>query len=171
MTAASRTPRTAFVAALAIGVLALSSCGLSTVSERRKPTITLDEARKQVDNYLAEIQAKLSIEPLASSVGDFSDLECNHNDVGPHGRKQTSRGYDFGDVPSERKVEAAEAFRTLLMGKKGFEMAPDATFDWVKLKNPKDGFVAVLDGVSESSHNLSLNVSTPCVWPKGTPSP
>ncbi|MGW2541317.1 hypothetical protein ACWC5I_10690 [Kitasatospora sp. NPDC001574] len=140
------------------------------MSERRKSTITLEQAKAQVDAYLAEIQAKLPVEPLASTISDFSDMECDHNDVGPHGRKETSRGYGFGDVPAESRTEAAAAFRTLLMGK-GFEMAPEATLDWVKLKNPKDKFVAVLDGVSDSSRNLSLNVSTPCVWPKGTPPP
>ncbi|MFF2659521.1 hypothetical protein ACFVUH_19415 [Kitasatospora sp. NPDC058032] len=160
----------ALAAALASSMLALSSCGVESISERRKATITLDQAKAQVDSYLAEILAKLPVEPLASQSGDFVDSFCDSNDIGPHGREQTSRDYGFGDVPPATKAEAAAAFRTLLMGK-GFEVAPEATLDWVKLQNPKDKFVAVLSGVSDDSHSLSLGVSTPCVWPNGTPSP
>ncbi|MET8701829.1 hypothetical protein ABZW10_23595 [Kitasatospora sp. NPDC004723] len=155
---------------LAIAVAALSSCGVTTVAERRKATITLNEAKKQVDSYLAEIQAKMPLEPLASSISDFSDLECELNDVGPHGRKETSRGFSFGDVPLASRTEAAAAFRALLIGK-GFEPAPEATPDWVKLENPKDRFVAILNGASDDGHQLSLKVVSPCVWPNGTPSP
>ncbi|MEU6233684.1 hypothetical protein [Kitasatospora sp. NPDC047058] len=169
--AAPSLPRwAASTAALVVAVLALSSCGVSTIPERRKATMTLDQAKAQVDAYLAEILAKLPVKPLASSSGDFFDSHCDVNDVGPHGRMQTDREYGFGDVPLATKTEASNAFRTLLMGK-GFELASDATSDQVKLKNPKDKFIAVLDGVSGDSRNLSLNVSTPCVWPQGTPSP
>ncbi|MEV7773082.1 hypothetical protein [Kitasatospora sp. NPDC086791] len=143
---------------------------MDTLQERSKPTMTLDQAKKQIDNYLADILAKLPIKPTASS-GDFSDLECDANDVGPHGRTQTSRGYDFGDVPSATRAEAAGAFRTLMI-ERGFQSvadAPDFHPDWIKLKNPSDSFLAVLDGVSDASRNVSLNVSSPCVWPNGTP--
>ncbi|WP_395293970.1 hypothetical protein ACF9IK_10530 [Kitasatospora hibisci] len=162
--------RMTVIAGLTVSAMTLSSCGADTIAERRKATITLEQAKSQVDSYLAEIQAKLPVQPLASTLSDFSDLECDHNDVGPHGRKETARGYGFGDVPLEAKAEANAAFRSLLMGK-GFELAPDATTDWVKLKNPKNKFIAVLSGVSDGSRNLSLKVSTPCVWPNGTPSP
>ncbi|MED7949189.1 hypothetical protein ACFVYP_25615 [Kitasatospora sp. NPDC058201] len=168
-TDSARPGRTAAVAALAVVVLALSSCGAETIPERRRSTVTLEQAKAQVDTYLAEILARLTVKPTASPA-DFLDSHCDANDVGPHGRMQTSRGYDFGDVPLASKTEAAAAFRTFLMGK-GFEPDPSATADWVKLKNPKDKFLAILDGVSGESHNLSLEVSTPCVWPKGTPPP
>ncbi|MFE7531639.1 hypothetical protein ACFU7Y_38940, partial [Kitasatospora sp. NPDC057542] len=91
--------RSAVAAALAITTLPLNACGASTLQERSKPTITLAQAKKQIDNYLADILAKLPVKPTASS-GNFRDMECDANDIGPHGRTQTSRGYDFGDVPS-----------------------------------------------------------------------
>ncbi|MFE7529106.1 hypothetical protein ACFU7Y_25810 [Kitasatospora sp. NPDC057542] len=162
--------RSAVAAALAITTLALNSCGASTLQERSKPTITLDQAKKQTDSYLADILAKLPVKPTASS-GDFRDMECDANDIGPHGRTQTSRGYDFGDVPSATRAAAADAFRTL-MTERGFQPEadpPNFHHDWIKLKNPTDNFLAVLDGVSDASRNVSLNVSSPCVWPNGTP--
>ncbi|GAB7181703.1 hypothetical protein ATKI12_1534 [Kitasatospora sp. Ki12] len=157
-------------AVLTLTMLTLNACGASTLKERSKPTMTLDQTKKQIDDYLTDILAKLPIKPTASS-GDFGDLECDANDIGPHGRKQTSRGYDFGDVPSAARAEAVSAFRTL-MTQRGFQPVPDTPSfhpDWIKLKNPTDNFLAVLDGVSDASRNVSLNVSSPCVWPNGTP--
>ncbi|MBO1416571.1 hypothetical protein [Streptomyces sp. FH025] len=162
--------RAAVTATLAVTVLALNACGAQTLKERSKPTITLDRAKGRIDTYLADILAQLPIKPTASS-GDFSDLECDADDIGPHGRTQTGRGYDFGDVPSAPKAEAANDFRAFLTGL-GFQPVqdpPDFHDDWIKLKNPQNGFLAVLDGVSDSSRNLSLRVSSPCVWPDGTP--
>ncbi|RKT09570.1 hypothetical protein BX285_6665 [Streptomyces sp. 1114.5] len=157
-------------AVLAVAVLALNACGASTVNERSKPTITLEQARKQVDDYLAAVLAALPVKPK-NSLGDFSDLECEANDVGPHGRTQTGRGYDFGDVPAAAKAEAVTAYRTFLTGQ-GFQPVqdpPNFHNDWIKLRNPKDQFLATLDGVAETSHDLTLRVGSPCVWPKGTP--
>ncbi|MFJ7248161.1 hypothetical protein ACIQWA_26505 [Kitasatospora sp. NPDC098652] len=164
-------PRVAIMLALAaVTALALNACGANTVQERSKPTITLDAAKKQIDGYLTDTLAALPVKPTKSP-GDFSDLECDANDIGPHGRTQSRREYDFGDVPPERKAEAAKAFREFLTGR-GFEPDPDAAgsrSDWIRLRNPKDGFLATLDGVSDSSHDLSLRVGSPCVWPDGTP--
>ncbi|MER7672387.1 hypothetical protein ABTY61_28545 [Kitasatospora sp. NPDC096128] len=151
-------------------VLTLNGCGAGTLGERSKPTITLDQAKKQIDTYLTDVLAALPVKP-AKSPGDFSDLECDANDIGPHGRTQSRREYDFGDVPPVPKAEAVKAFREYLTGR-GFAPDPDAAgsrSDWIRLKNPKDDFLATLDGVSDSSHDLSLRVSSPCVWPDGTP--
>ncbi|MFF1791386.1 hypothetical protein ACFVX9_33660 [Kitasatospora sp. NPDC058243] len=162
--------RVTTTAVLAVAVLALNACGVQTLNERSKSTITLDQAKKQIDTYLADTLAKLPVKPTASS-GDFFDMECDANDIGPHGRTQTHRGYDFGDVPSAPKAEAANAFRTFLTGQ-GFQPVqdpPNFHNDWIRLKNPKNDFLATLDGVSDASHDLTLRVSSPCVWPDGTP--
>ncbi|MFJ7248160.1 hypothetical protein ACIQWA_26500 [Kitasatospora sp. NPDC098652] len=155
---------------LAITTLALSSCGVDTLEERSKPTITLDQAKKQIDSYLADILAKLPVKPTSLPAA-FSDLECEANDIGPHGRTETSRGFDFGDIASAPRAETVATFRTLLT-KQGFQPVadpPDYHRDWVKLKNPANSFVAVLDGTSDASRNVSLSVVSPCVWPNGTP--
>ncbi|MEV7923688.1 MULTISPECIES: hypothetical protein [unclassified Kitasatospora] len=162
--------RVTATAVLAVAVLALNACGVQTLNERSKSTITLDQAKKQIDTYLADTLAKLPVKPTASS-GDFFDMECDANDIGPHGRKQTHRGYDFEDLPLSGRTEVADAFRVYLTGQ-GFQPVEDPPGfhpGWVKLKNPKDNFLAVLDGATDSSRLLKLTVSSPCVWPDGTP--
>ncbi|MFI9157763.1 hypothetical protein [Kitasatospora aureofaciens] len=173
MSASNRTPLTraaTAAAALAVTALPLTACGAATVHERSKPTITLDQAKTQIDGYLADILAKLPVRPT-STPASFFDMECDANDIGPHGRQQTSRGYDFGDVSSDAKAQAVTDYRTFLTGQ-GFQPVqdpPNFHHDWIKLKNPQNDFLATLDGTSDSSRDLTLKVSSPCVWPNGTP--
>ncbi|MFD8705626.1 hypothetical protein ACFV1W_23945 [Kitasatospora sp. NPDC059648] len=169
-TTASRTGtgRVAVTLALAIAALTLSACGVNTLQERSKPTITLDEAKKQIDGYLTDTLTHLPIQPAERPA--FSDLECDLNDIGPHGRKETSRSYIFANLPLSDRTQAADAFRTYLIGR-GFQPVsePSVHIGWVKLKNPKDDFVAILDGASDTSRTFRLDISSPCVWPDGTP--
>ncbi|MEV7596380.1 hypothetical protein AB0O91_03215 [Kitasatospora sp. NPDC089797] len=173
MSADNRTPpirRATAAATLAVTALALTACGANTLQERSKPTITLDQAKTQIDGYLADVLAKLPVRP-ASTPAAFFDQECDANDIGPHGRQQTSRGYDFGDVSSDLKAQAVTDYRTYLTGQ-GFQPVqdpPGLRADWVRLKNPQNDFLAVLDGTSASGHDLSLKISSPCLWPTGTP--
>ncbi|MBD0693842.1 hypothetical protein [Streptomyces sp. CBMA123] len=162
--------RATAAATLTVTALALSACGANTLQERSKPTITLDQAKTQIDGYLADILAKLPVQPTSAPAA-FFDQECDANDIGPHGRKQTGRGYDFGDVSSDIKAQAVTDYRTFLTGQ-GFQPVqdpPNSHLDWIKLKNPQNNFLAILDGTSDSSHDLTLKVSSPCVWPTGTP--
>ncbi|MFF2080933.1 hypothetical protein ACFVXG_39965 [Kitasatospora sp. NPDC058162] len=164
--------RVTAAAVLAVTALTLSACGANTLQERAKPTITLDQAKTRIDGYLAAIQARLPVQ-ATSLPPAYSDLECDANDIGPHGRRQSSRGYDFGDVSSDVKAKTVTDYRTYLTGQ-GFQAVPDAAGshpDWVRMKNPQDGFLAILNGTSDSSHDLTLQVSSPCVWPDGTPPP
>ncbi|MFD5466597.1 hypothetical protein ACFWIQ_27760 [Kitasatospora sp. NPDC127059] len=162
--------RATTAATLAVTALALSACGANTLQDRSKPTITLDQARTRIDGYLAGIQAQLPVQP-ASLPPAFSDLECDANDIGPHGRKQTSRSYTYPDLPLADRTKAADAFRGYLTGQ-GFQAVPDAAGShpgWVRLKNSTDEFLAVLDGATDPSRSFRLTVSSPCVWPDGTP--
>ncbi|MBO1417657.1 hypothetical protein [Streptomyces sp. FH025] len=156
-------------AVLVITMLAVNACGASTLKERSKPTMTLDQARKQIDSYQTDIQANLPMKPV-SSPASFSDLECDANDIGPHGRKQTWRSATFEDLPLSGRTQAADAFRTYLTGQ-GFQPVeePGVHVGWVKMKSLKDDFVAILDGASDASRTFQLEVISPCLWPNGTP--
>ncbi|MER7672391.1 hypothetical protein ABTY61_28565 [Kitasatospora sp. NPDC096128] len=167
---ASALGRVTVAAVLAVTALTLGACGADTLQDRAKPTITLDQARTRIDGYLAAIQSQLPVQAVSLPPA-FSDLECDANDVGPHGRKQSSRGYDFGDVPSDVKAKTVTDYRSYLSGQ-GFQAVPDAAGshpDWVRMKNPQNQFLAILNGTSDSSHDLTLQVSSPCIWPDGTP--
>ncbi|MFD9684672.1 hypothetical protein ACFXPX_23785 [Kitasatospora sp. NPDC059146] len=173
MTATAPVPligRVTAAALLAVTATALSACGADTLQERAQPTITLDQAKTQIDGYLAAVQARLPVQPVSSPPA-FSDLECDANDIGPHGRKQTSRVRDLGDVPSDAKARTVTAFRDYLTGQ-GFQAVPEPTgshIDRIRLRNPQNQFLAILNGTSDSGHDLTLQVGSPCVWPDGTP--
>ncbi|MER7672388.1 hypothetical protein ABTY61_28550 [Kitasatospora sp. NPDC096128] len=151
-----------------VAVLALNACGVNTLQERSKPTITLDEAKKQIDSYLTTTLAHMPVQP--TEMPAFSDLECDLNDIGPHGRKESARTASFENLPLPGRAQAADAFRTYLTGQ-GFQLVsePGVHIGWVKMRNPKDDFVAILDGATDVSRSFQLNISSPCVWPDGTP--
>ncbi|MFI6117032.1 hypothetical protein [Kitasatospora sp. NPDC051164] len=153
---------------LVITTLGLNACGVETAKERSKPTMTQDQAKKLIDSYQTDILANLPIKPV-SSPAPFRDLECDLNNVGPHGRKQTWRSATFEDLPLPDRTQAADAFRTYLTGRGFQQVEADTHLGWVKMKNPKDDFVAVLDGAADGSRIFQLDVSSPCVWPNGTP--
>ncbi len=131
--------------------------------------MTLDQAKKLVDSYQTDILANLPVKP-ASNPTSFSELECDANDIGPHGRQQTWRSAKFANSPLPDRTAAADAFRTYLTGR-GFQLAPDtdAEIGWVKMRNPKDNFVAILDGAGDANRTFQMKVISPCLWPDGTP--
>ncbi|MFD8705623.1 hypothetical protein ACFV1W_23930 [Kitasatospora sp. NPDC059648] len=164
---------TAAAAVLTATALALSGCGAATVHERSQPTMTLDQAKKQIDGYRSDILANLPVKPATDRTdpAPYSDSECDANDIGPHGREQTERSAVFADLPLPDRTKAADAFRAYLTGR-GFQVVPeppDAHIGWVRMKNPKDDFLAVLDGATDAGRTFQLKVSSPCVWPNGTP--
>ncbi|MER7750653.1 hypothetical protein [Kitasatospora sp. NPDC097643] len=166
--ALSLAKRSAVAAVLAITTLALNACGVDTVQERSKPTMTQDQAKKLIDSYQTDILANLPIKPVSSPTS-FSDLECDANDVDPHGRKQTWRSATFDDLQLPDRTRAADTFRTYLTGR-GFQpVESDAHIGWLKMKNPKDNFVAILDDAGDTSRTFQLEVISPCLWPDGTP--
>ncbi|MFF2080929.1 hypothetical protein ACFVXG_39945 [Kitasatospora sp. NPDC058162] len=157
-------------AAVAITALTLNACSAMTSQEQSKPTMTVDQAKKLIDGYQGDILANLSIKPTSNPTS-FSDLECDANNSGPHGRKQTWRSATFESLPLSGRTEAADAFRSYLTGR-GFQLVePDARLGWVKMKNPKDNFVAILGGATDASRTFQLDVISPCLWPNGTPPP
>ncbi|MFF9640937.1 hypothetical protein [Kitasatospora aureofaciens] len=166
-------PTTTAVLTVTTLALALTGCGAATLPERSQPTMTLDQAKTQIDGYRSDILAHLPVEPTTdpTAPASYSDSECDANDIGPHGRQQTERSAVFADLPLPDRTKAADAFRAYLTGR-GFQVVPeppDSHIGWVRMKNPKDNFLAVLDGATDTGRTFQLKVSSPCVWPNGTP--
>ncbi|MFI9362012.1 hypothetical protein ACIG5E_13260 [Kitasatospora sp. NPDC053057] len=161
--------RVTAAATLAVTTLALSACGAATLHERSQPTMTLDQAKTRIDSYQTGILANLPVKP-ASNPTSFDDLECDANDIGPHGRKQTWRSADFENLPLPERAKTADAFRGYLTGQ-GFQPVsePGVQIGWVKMKNPKDNFVAILDGATDANRTFQLKVVSSCLWPNGNP--
>ncbi|MCX5213671.1 hypothetical protein OG689_31125 [Kitasatospora sp. NBC_00240] len=160
--------RTAATAAVAI--LALTSCGSGGKTGAAKPTITAAQAKQQVMAYDLDILSTLLGEQQAM-VSEPSSSECEtSSQPGPKGRVRLhSSDHGLGVVAVERNPEMFETFRKHLV-EKGFEPF-NKNADWEYYKNKSNGFTAELKESLDSSKKLTLTVSSPCVWPDGTPGP
>jgi predicted small lipoprotein YifL len=161
------------------GTLALAACGSKgddmpgTPQPGTKPTITIAEANRRAEDYLARAtrealppQAKLE-DPYVERNGDCSDPSDN----GPTNRVLAARsnqitGLDPATYPQQfdslRHWWESNNFAILSDEARG----PDRTLG---AENRADGFRMSLR--SNDAGGLHINVSSPCVWPKGIPEP
>lgn len=134
-------------------------------------TITLDEAKQRANAYVEQVSAALPSKPrLVPIFGGISTLECTDpDDNGPKGRITAAADYFLEDIPVERNPEIFDFFRRHLT-QQGFKVRTQQS-DFLVMVNPKDGFRIGLQESGDGSKGISLTVSSPCVWPNGTPSP
>ncbi|MFC9328742.1 hypothetical protein [Kitasatospora sp. NPDC057015] len=157
-------------ATAAVVMLALASCASGGKTDASKPTITEVQAKQQVMAYDLDILSTLLGEQQAMVSEPFSS-ECEtSSQPGPKGRVRLhSSDHGLGVVAVERNPGMFETFRKHL-AEKGFEpVNKDA--GWEYYKNKANGFTAELQESSDASKKLTLTVSSPCVWPNGTPGP
>lgn len=134
-------------------------------------TITHAEAEAKANAYIQEIVRALPFRPRLDDHGlGATTLECTDpTDNGPPGRFDYAIEYFLRDVPPERNPEIFAAVREYLT-RQGFVVRSEGPTH-LELGNPKDGFQAGLQESGDGSKTLSLGVSSPCVWPNGTPPP
>lgn len=132
-----------------------------------KPTITLDEANRRLDDYIDKAVAQL---PAGASLKERLRIEeesCDDTGGGDEGMKHASRNYEVtgieaGKIPSYfdtlRDWWQAHDFRVL-------DNEPKYEFLWVE--NNTDSFRMTLKA-NDQGH-LFLISASPCVWPNGTP--
>ncbi|MGH3767324.1 MAG: hypothetical protein ACRDTX_19580 [Pseudonocardiaceae bacterium] len=134
-------------------------------------TITLDEAKQRAGGYIQQVRAVLPGKPrLVPVAGGITQLEClDPGDNGPQGRISANGAFFLRDLPPERNPEVYSVFRSYL-AQQGFTVRTDQS-DFLVMENPKDSFRLVLQESGDGSKSLSLGVSSPCVWPNGTPAP
>lgn len=154
-------------AIVALSMLALTSCGKA---DKLKPTMTLERAKQQVMAYDLDILSTLLGEQQAFVSEPVSSGCESDSDSGPKGRVRLHRtDWALGVVPVDRNPEMFETFRKHL-AELGFEpFSKDA--GWEYYKNKSNGFTAERQESSDDTKKLSLTVSSPCVWPNGTPGP
>jgi hypothetical protein len=136
-----------------------------------QPTITLDEAKARAATYVQQIVGALPVKARLDSFGMVpTSMECTDpTDNGPPGRYDYGVSYFLRDIPKERNPEIMRAFLAYLT-KRGF-VVQTKNDSFLSLENPQDGFGASLQQSGSQNRGLSLTVSSPCVWPNGTPSP
>jgi hypothetical protein len=135
-------------------------------------TITLDEANQRANDYAQQVSAALPDKPrLVPNAGGIINTECTDpDDNGPQGRMSAGGGFFLQDIPPERIPEMFDFFHRYLT-QQGFTVRTQQS-DFLVMVNPKDGFrIGMQEGGEGTNKGLSLIVSSPCVWPNGTPAP
>ncbi|PZS32795.1 MAG: hypothetical protein DLM59_07535 [Pseudonocardiales bacterium] len=157
------------MAILAAATLGVTGCSLLTRPGTQK-TITLAQAEQRANSYAQQISQALPGRPgLVPNAGGVIPTECGDpNDNGPQGRSSAGGGFFLEPLSQDRIPEVFTSFRGYLT-KRGFKVLTDQS-DFLVMTNPKDGFrVGLQEGGDATVKGLGLIVSSPCVWPNGTP--
>jgi hypothetical protein len=156
--------RTGGIAAVVAAVLV--SCGIDG-GEQPVNTITQQEANNRAEQYVRDAVTAVSpaprLEPLAhEEAGDCSDP----TDGGPRGRVLANRSHWLRDIPQGNNPAVVDALAKW-WSDHNFTVLTDERPKYVQVENKDDGFRMY---VQESAQGgLTLGVTSPCVWPNGTP--
>jgi hypothetical protein len=156
---------------VAAAIFTTTGCSNVVTGAGMQNTITIDQAEQRANAYAQQVSAVLPGKPrLVPNAGGITTLECTDpDDNGPQGRISAGGGFFLQDIPQERIPEIFDFFSRYLT-QQGFQVHIQQSAVLV-MENPKDGFrVGLQEGGEGSSKSLGLIVSSPCVWPNGTPS-
>ncbi|MFD8497401.1 hypothetical protein [Amycolatopsis sp. NPDC059657] len=133
-----------------------------------KSTITVKEANQRVDDLME--QGRKALGPDTRLTDDFrkESMACDDpTDQGPKGRVFATRD---AQVVNTRTSVPQENFAALREWWKvsGFQITSDAS-SRLFAENPANGFRMSIE--TNAQGLLYLGVSSPCVWPNGTPEP
>ncbi|RZS34821.1 hypothetical protein EV193_108170 [Herbihabitans rhizosphaerae] len=135
-------------------------------------TITQDEAAKRGEDYLRQAIMALPPQARPEPFGPITFDPCDDpTDRGPRGRVEVSHRYKINGLPP------AENSRHIDLVKQWWEshgwrvLSDDRRTNgrhlWVE--NTADSFHMSI--TSNPGNELYIGVTSPCVWPKGTPEP
>ncbi|GEM_PF-364218 len=141
-----------------------------------QPTITQQQAEAQADQYIRDIVALLPGTPKLEPDGFPPVSACaDPDDYGPQGRVEITRSYRVRYPWNEDPPNNTEIFNKLYAYWTGrgyhvlIDQHRDAGLRNLTVENPEDGFdMGITEGVGGQ---LSIDASSPCVWPNGTPEP
>ncbi|GAB3487822.1 hypothetical protein [Amycolatopsis cihanbeyliensis] len=159
---------TAVVAALCM--ITLNACGESDTpsGEPLEPTINIQEANRLVDDYME--RGRRAISPDARLTDDFrkDSMACDDpTDRGPKGRVFATRDAEVAGIPNASTRENFTALRTWWK-ENSFRVTTD-NGQAIYGEHTDNGFRMSLESNDEGK--IYLGVSSPCVWPDGTPEP
>src|SRR5699024_10437957 len=90
-------------------------------------------------------------------------------DDGPQGRYEVARKYWLDDIPQDRNSEFVDTLYNY-WNKNGYHVRTDkrsSSDKFVSVEYESDSFIVSVQQSVEG--DLSLGVSSPCVWPDGVP--
>lgn len=139
-------------------VLLLAACA----DERDAMTMTQDDARARVERMVGDVRTAMGAELKAGPLGP---VPCDDpSDGGPPGRVFVENSYEILQAQRVNPIAAARTF----FQQHGYRLRRDET-GYISAENPADGFRIVVE-TNDAGH-AHLTVSSPCVWPSGTPQP
>ncbi|WP_197651711.1 hypothetical protein [Carbonactinospora thermoautotrophica] len=136
-------------------------------------TLNEQQANQRAEEHIQRAVAAVFSPPPRLERDLFLTSDCTDpTDFGPQGRVQVSRNYWLRDLPKERNREYFDKIYDYWT-RNGYRVLKD---DRANPKNPglfvehnDDAFRMTL--YSSVEGDLSLSVTSPCIWPTGEPTP
>ncbi|NYF43902.1 hypothetical protein [Streptosporangium sandarakinum] len=156
---------------IALIVLSAGCTGKETMDH---PAITKEKALGRVEQLIKEAisgvnpQPRLDLDQLSLTVDHCLDP----TDGGSKDRIVVGRGYYLRDVPKDRLAEVSRQVRQT-WEQRGHHVS-GVSLDGIGFtgrSRPDDFLFSLLVADSDGGEVLNLGVSSPCIWPNGTPEP
>lgn len=135
-----------------------------------QPTMTLDEANKRVDQYIADAVAQIPEKTRLSERARREDAECLEGMPSElTGRKQAEREYEILGIRSDLIPSYFDKLKKWWL-ENGFELVDNnPKYEFLSVDNKSDKIGLAIQA-NDKGH-LYIMASSPCVWPNGTPEP
>jgi hypothetical protein len=156
------------MAAAMTALMILASCGNG---DDVKTTITEEQAKQRVEDYVRQTLSALPAEARLEVLSAASSVSCDDpTDNGPKGRVTVGNTYWVRGLPKEGHTEF---FDTVIAWWKQHNLTVLADrrpqVNLIRVENKQDGFRITFD--ENPAGDLTLGADSPCVWPNGTPAP
>lgn len=151
--------------------LVLSACGgaqMRSTPDPNTPTLTAEQAKERVEEYLQSFRAAFPAEATLELLGDADGACTDASGVNFDGRVQPGRTYWVRGLDQVRYDSYFDALKSWLPAH-GWTVDKDARPQdrYLHAYRPDDGFTMSLQANRQGG--LSIDASSPCVWPDGTP--
>ncbi|MGW7530697.1 hypothetical protein [Amycolatopsis sp. NPDC054798] len=143
--------------------LLVSGCGSGA-----EPTITADQANRQVEDYSMQARLALPAEARYSLFSSEQRGDCSDpSDNGAKNRVLASRGYRVEGLAKDKFPRYFDALRAWWQSHNFRVLDNNPPNEYLWVENNSDGFRMTLQANSQGG--LFLTSTSPCVWPDGTP--
>ncbi|GAA1020220.1 MULTISPECIES: hypothetical protein [Amycolatopsis] len=135
-----------------------------------QPTITIEQANQQVEEYSKKAREALPAEARYSLFASEQRGDCNDpSDNGPKNRVLASRTYRVEGLAKDKIPTYFDALRTWWQNHNFRVLDNNPPNEYLWVENNTDSFRMALEANPQGG--LFLTSTSPCVWPNGTPVP
>lgn len=131
-----------------------------------RPTITLDEANRKLDEYINRVKSQLPDEAQLKERLRIEEESCD-DVAGDEGKQHASRNYEVIDIDSTKIPTYFDTLRVWWEDNNFRILDNDPKYEFLWVENNDDGFRMTLKA-NDQGHMFLISAS-PCVWRNGTP--